>query len=173
MINDKIGKAINDQINAELHSAYIYYSMAYWFESVALTGFAKWMRVQALEEVTHAQRFAAYINGRGGRILLSAIEGPATEWKSALDAFEVAYKHECYISDRINKLVDLARELRDHATDNFLQWFVAEQVEEEANAGDAVQKLKLVEGSKDGLFMLDREFGARAFTMPVDMAGTV
>jgi ferritin len=173
MLNDKMDKALNDQINAELHSAYIYYSMAYWFESVALTGFAKWMRIQALEEVTHAQRFAGYVTERGGRVLVSAIEGPATEWKSALDAFEVAYKHECYISDRINKLVDLSHELRDHATANFLQWFVAEQVEEEANADDAVQKLKLVSDSKDGLFMLDREFGARAFALPADMTGIV
>ncbi len=173
MIDGKMEKAINDQINAELHSAYIYTSMAYWFESVALTGFAKWMRVQALEEVTHAQRFAGYVSGRGGRVLLSAIEGPATEWKSALDAFEVAYKHECYISGRINTLVDLSHELRDHATANFLQWFVAEQVEEESTADEAVQKLKLVADSKNGLFMLDREFATRAFTMPVDMAGTV
>jgi ferritin len=173
MIDGKMTQAINEQINAELHSAYIYYSMAYWFESKALTGFAKWMRVQALEEVTHAQRFAGYINERGGRVLVSGIEGPATEWKSALDAFEVAYKHECYISDRINKLVDLSHELRDHATTNFLQWFVAEQVEEESNADDAVQKLSMAGDSKNGLFMLDREFGARAFAMPPDMAGTV
>jgi len=173
MINDRMEKALNDQINAELHSAYIYYAMAYWFDSVALTGFARWMRVQALEEVTHAQRIAGYIAERGGRVLMTPIADPGTEWKSALDAFEVAYKHECYISDRINKLVDQARELRDHATDNFLQWFVAEQVEEEATADDAVQKLKLVGDSKDGLFMLDREFGARTFAMPADMAGTV
>jgi ferritin len=173
MLNKKMEKALNDQINAELHSAYIYYAMAWWFESKALTGFAKWMRVQALEEVAHAQRFAGYVAERGGTVKLTALDNPGTGWKSALDAFEVAYKHECYISDRINKLVDLARELRDHATDNFLQWFVAEQVEEESSADDAVQKLQMVADSKNGLFMLDREFGARAFALPADMAGVV
>jgi ferritin len=173
MINDKMEQALNDQINAELHSAYIYYAMAWWFESKALNGFARWMRVQALEEVTHAQRFAGYIAERGGRAKMTAIDNPGADWKSALDAFQVAYKHECYISDRIDKLVDLARELRDHATDNFLQWFVAEQVEEESTADDAVQKLSMVGESKDGLFLLDREFGARVFALPPDMAGVV
>jgi ferritin len=173
MIDKKMQDAINDQVNAELFSAYLYYAMAYYFEDMNLAGFAKWMRVQALEEVTHAQKLAAFVAERGGRAEMKAIEAPDNEWDSPLAAFEAAYKHECYISDRINKLVDLARELSDHATDNMLQWFVEEQVEEEASADEIVQKLKLVEGSGQGLFMIDQEMGQRAFTLPVWLTGVV
>jgi ferritin len=131
------------------------------------------MRVQALEEVTHAQKLAAYVAERGGRAQMKAIDGPDSEWDSPLAAFEAAYKHETYVSDRINKLVDLARELSDHATYNMLQWFVEEQVEEEASADEVVQKLKLVEGSGQGLFMIDQELAQRAFALPVWLTGVV
>jgi ferritin len=165
--------ALNDQVNAELYSAYLYYAMVYYFEDQNLAGFAKWMRVQALEEVTHAQKLAAYVAERGGRAQMAAIEGPDNEWDSPLHVFEAAYKHECYVSDRINKLVDLARELSDHATYNMLQWFVEEQVEEEASADEVVQKLKLVEGSGQGLFLVDQELGQRVFTPPPWLTGVV
>jgi ferritin len=173
MLDKKMEAALNDQVNAELYSAYLYYAMVYYFEDKNLTGFAKWMRVQALEEVSHAQKLAAYVAERGGRAQMKAIDGPDNQWETPLAAFEAAYKHECYVSDRINKLVDLARELSDHATENMLQWFVEEQVEEEASADEVVQKLKLVEGSGQGLFMIDQELGQRAFTLPVWLTGVV
>jgi ferritin len=173
MIDKKMEKAINEQINAELYSAYLYYAMAYYFDDKNLGGFAKWMRVQALEEVSHAQRFAGYLAERGGRVVMDKIDGPDNEWESPLAVFEAAYKHECYVSSRINKMVDLSRELSDHASYNMLQWFVEEQVEEEASADEIVQKLKLVGDSGQGLFMVDQELGQRAFNMPVWLTGVV
>ncbi len=166
MLKEKVEKAINDQINAELYSAYMYMAMSAYFESIDLKGFGNWMRVQAQEEMTHAAKFFDYVNERGGRVSLSAIEAPPSEWKSPLDVFEATYKHECHVSDLINKLVDLALEQSDHATYNFLQWFVAEQVEEEASADEVVQQLKLVGDQGHGLFMIDRELIGRVFTLP-------
>ena len=165
MISQKMQDAINEQINEELFSGYLYYSMSAYFESINLPGFAHWMRVQALEEQEHAHRFYNYLTERGGDVKLAELKAPKTEWSSPLNAFEEAYKHEQHITGRINKLMDMAQEGRDHASVNFLQWFVAEQVEEEATADDAVQRLKLVEDSKGGLFMMDKEMGARAFTL--------
>jgi ferritin len=165
-MNRKIEDAFNNQINAELHSAYIYYSMAAYFDSRNLKGFAGWMTVQAQEEITHAQKFYNFINDRGGRVLMQQIDAVDTEWESPLAAFEAAYRHECYISDRINKLVALAREESDYAAENFLHWFVEEQVEEEASADEKVQALKMAGDSTGGLFMLDREAGGRTFTYP-------
>jgi len=166
MLKGAIEKAINEQIQAELYSAYLYYSMSAYFESVGLPGCASWMRIQALEEMTHAHKFFDFVNERGGRVSLLAIEAPPTEWESPLAAFEAAYKHETVVTGRINALVDLARAEKDHATDNFLQWYVAEQVEEEASADAIVSKLRLVEESRGGLFMVDKELKARTFVVP-------
>lgn len=168
MLKEKMEEALNDQINAEFASEYIYLAMAAYFEAKNLNGFADWFKVQTQEEDAHAMKFYDYINERGGRVRLSAIEAPPLEWSSPLEAFEAAYKHECYISERINKLVDLARELSDHATENFLQWFVAEQVEEEATADSIVQQLRLIGDSGHALFMMDRELGQRTYTPPAD-----
>jgi ferritin len=169
-MKQKIQDAINDQINAELYSAYLYLSMASYMESINLMGFANWMKIQAQEEVTHAMRFYAYVNDRGGRALMKAIEKPETDWSSPLAAFEQTLEHERHVTDRINKLVDLATSESDHATLNMLQWFVSEQVEEEASADAIIQKLKLVGDSGPGLFMVDQELAARVFT-PVADAG--
>ncbi len=166
MIGKKMQDAMNDQINAETFSAYLYWSMAAYFESENLPGFAGWMRVQAQEEMVHAAKLAGFIHERGGRVLLKAIKAPATEWDSALAAFEAAYKHEQLVSGRINGLVDLAASQKDHASAAFLQWFVTEQVEEEASADAIVQKLKRVQKAPGGLYMLDREMGARTFRPP-------
>jgi len=166
MISKRIEQAFNDQINAETHSAYLYWSMVAYFESVNLSGFAAWMRVQAQEEMVHASKFFDVINERSGRVTLQAIEGPAGEWDSPLSAFEAAYAHEQYITGRINDLVALAREENDNAAEIFLQWFVTEQVEEEDSANKVVQQLKLIGDNAGGLFMLDRELGQRAFTPP-------
>jgi len=166
MFSKKMEDAINKQINAEMYSAYLYLSMAAYFESISLEGFAKWMEAQTMEEMAHAKKFYDFVNERGGRVILDTIEKPKSEWSSPLEAFEDAYKHEQYVSSLINELVNLAIEEKDHATNNFLQWFVAEQVEEEASAGAIVQKLKLVGNKGNAIFMLDRELGQRNFTLP-------
>ncbi len=166
MLSKKMQDALNKQTNAELYSAYLYASMSAYFESVNLRGFANWMRVQTQEEVMHAYKFYNYINERGGRVVLQAIEAPPHEWDSPLAAFEAVRVHEQKVTGLINDLVNLAISESDHATNNFLQWFVSEQIEEESSAHDVVQKLNLVGGESSGLFMLDREMGLRVFTPP-------
>jgi ferritin len=159
-------KALNKQINEEYFSAYLYLSMAAYFDSINLTGFSNWMRVQSQEEMSHVMKFFDFVIERGGRVHLDAIKKPDIEWASPLAAFEDAYKHECFISGCINDLVTLSLEANDHATDNFLQWFVSEQVEEEASADAIVQKLKLVGDNGPGIFMIDQEMATRVFTPP-------
>ena len=166
MISKKMEKALNAQVNAELYSAYLYLSMESYFKSLNLNGFANWMRVQTQEEVLHAMKIYDFINERGGRALLKGIEGPPTEWNSPLAIFEAAYAHEQKVTGLINDLVDLAIKEKDHATNSFLQWFVNEQVEEEASADAIVQQLKIMEDAPGGMFMLDRELGLRVFTPP-------
>ncbi|MGD8501735.1 MAG: ferritin, partial [Phycisphaerales bacterium] len=166
MITKKMEKALNGQVNAELYSAYLYLSMESYFKSLNLNGFANWMRVQTQEEVTHAMKIYDFINERGGRVILEAIEGPATKWDSPLALFEAVYAHEQKVTSLINDLVDLAIEEKDHATNTFLQWFVNEQVEEESSADAIVQQLKMMENAPGGMFMLDRELGQRVFTLP-------
>ena len=166
MLKEKIQKALNQQVNAELYSSYLYLAMAAYFESINLKGFANWMRVQTQEELVHAMKFYDFIIERGGKAVLSSIEGPPTEWASPLAVFEQAYEHEQKVTGLINNLVDLSIAEQDHATNNFLQWFVAEQVEEEASADEVVQKIKLMGDASGGLFMLDRELAQRVFTPP-------
>ena len=166
MLKEKIQKALNQQVNAELYSSYLYLAMAAYFETINLKGFANWMRVQTQEELVHAMKFYDFIIERGGKAVLSSIEGPPTEWPSPLAVFEQAYEHEQKVTGLINNLVDLSMAEQDHATNNFLQWFVAEQVEEEASADEVVQKIKLMGDASGGLFMLDRELAQRVFTPP-------
>jgi ferritin len=167
MISKKMEKALNEQVNAELYSAYLYLSMEAYFKSLNLNGFANWMRVQAQEEVSHAMKIYGFIDERGGRITLKTIDGPDTKWDSPLAVFEAVYEHERKVTGLINNLVDLAIEEKDHATNSFLQWFVNEQVEEEASADKLVQQLKMMDKAPGGMFMLDRELGQRVFTPPV------
>ena len=166
MLNKKIEQAINKQINAELWSAYLYLSMAAYFEKSNLAGFANWMRIQAQEELTHAMRFYTYIVNRGGRVSFTTIDAPPATWKSPLHVFEETLKHEQLVTSKINALVDLATKEQDHASKNMLQWFVNEQVEEENSADQIVQKLRLIGKDGGGLFMMDRELGQRVFTPP-------
>jgi ferritin len=166
MISDKMADALNEQVNAELYSAYLYLSMESYFKSQNLNGFANWMLVQTQEEISHAMKIYNFIDERGGRVLLKAIEGPPTEWDSALAVFKETYTHEQKVTSLINNLVDLAIKENDHATNSFLQWFVNEQVEEEASADEIVQQLKMMENAPGGMFMLDRELGQRVFTPP-------
>lgn len=161
MIDKKIEAAFNEQINAELYSAYLYLSMATWFEDENLPGFAGWMTVQAQEETTHAMKFYRHILDRGGRVLLKGIDAPPTEWASPLAAFEAVLEHEKKVTGLINALADLTAKLNDHAASIFLQWLVTEQIEEEKSADDVIQKLRHLEKAPAMLFMLDRELGAR------------
>jgi len=166
MISKKMEEALNEQVNAELYSAYLYLSMESYFKSLNLNGFANWMRMQTQEEVVHAMKIYDFVNERGGRVALKAIEGPQTEWDSPLAVFEAVYAHEQKVTSLINDLVDLALKEKDHATNSFLQWFVNEQVEEESSADEVVQQLKMMENAPGGMFMLDRELGQRVFTPP-------
>ena len=165
MLKPTIQDAINRQINAELFSSYLYLSMAAYFESENLKGMAQWMRFQAQEELGHAMKFLDYVNERGGRVLLAAIDVPKTDWEGPADVFHDVYQHECHVTSLINELADLALKESDHATGTFLQWFITEQVEEESNAQDILGKMKLVGDNGVAIFMLDAELGQR--TPPV------
>lgn len=161
MIKEKVVSALNDQINKEFYSSYLYLSMAAYFESTNLRGFAHWMRVQAREENGHAMKLYDHLVERGGRVTLSSIAAPPSKWKSPQEVFEQAYRHEQEVTESINTLVNLAKSEKDHATEVFLQWFVNEQVEEEAVANDILQKLKLVGHEGNAIFMIDRELAKR------------
>ena len=161
MIAKKVQAAFNEQIREEFGSAYIYLSMAAWFRNQNLHGMEQWMKVQATEEVKHGMKFFDFINERGGRVELAALPQPKAKWGSALEAFRDACKHEQYITGRINLLLDLCRKEGDTAGDNFLQWFVDEQVEEEANPAKIVATLERIGDSGAGLIMLDHELGKR------------
>ena len=161
MLDPKMEKALNEQVNAEMYSSYFYLAMAAWLEDEGLGGMGAWMRGQAEEEMAHAMRLYGYIQERGGRVIMAAIEAPPLEWKNAHDVFEKVLEHEMKVTGMINDLVTLSRELGDYATENVLQWFVSEQVEEEASVQEILDKFKLGEGHPGFLFMLDKELNAR------------
>jgi len=167
MLKKKIEDALNNQINEELFSAYLYASMRAYFESLNLKGYANWMRLQVLEESFHALKIIEFLYERGGRVRLQAIKAPQIDWESPLAVFEATLEHEGHITDCINKLSTLAIKEDDHATRVFLEWFVTEQVEEEANADAMLQNLKLMKDAPGGLFMLDREAGQRTLSPTV------
>lgn len=170
MIPRKIEEACSEQVKLELESAYIYLSMAAYFDAEGLAGMGRWMRAQVREEVTHAMRFYKHIIERGGRVRLHAIASPPQEWKSPLAAFEAAYEHEKFITGKIDGLVKLAQAEGDHASATLLQWFVDEQVEEEASTSKVAQDLRIVGSDGRGILMLDRELGQRTFIMPPELA---
>ncbi|MEW6071226.1 MAG: ferritin [Planctomycetota bacterium] len=170
MLDAEIETALSDHLNREIYSSHLYYSMAAWFEARTLKGFSHWLRIQALEELSHVQKFFSYVPERGGRLRMLAVEAPPIEWKSPLAVFQAVHAHEVGVSAMINRLADLAIAKGDHATVNFLQWFIAEQVEEEASADEAVQRLKLVDQTPGGLFLLDQEMNKRVFTVLPEVA---
>jgi ferritin len=167
MLNEKIEKAINEQINEELYSSYLYLSMAAYCANLGLMGFASWMNIQVQEELNHAKFFFDYVAERGGRVSLEQIRKPKHEWANIIEVFEETLGHEKHISSRINDIATLALEEKDHATASFLRWFIDEQVEEEASAEDMLNKLKLTKAEGAALFFLDQEAAKRVFVQPV------
>lgn len=168
MISKKMCKALNNQINAELFSSYLYLSMSSWFSERSLSGFASWMRVQAQEELSHGMKIYDYILERGGKVKLGVIDQPESVWKSAVEVVEEVAAHEAKVTGLVNDLVDVALGEKDHAANIFLQWFVSEQVEEEASVGEVFERMKMIDGDSAGMFAMDMELGKRVFMAPVE-----
>ena len=167
MINEKLEKAFNEQINKELYSEYLYLAMKSYFVEQNLQGFVNWFNVQIQEEHAHAMGMYDYLNERGGSVKLMAIEEPAIEGNCPLTIFEHVLRHEEYVTSRINALMDVAEEVRDRAAMQFLNWYLKEQVEEEASVGGVLATLKLIGDDKKALLLLDKDLMARTFVQPV------
>ena len=161
MIGKKMEKAINEQINKELYSAYLYLAMSAYSAEIGLTGFSNWFKLQYKEELAHADKFFDYLLGHGNSAKLSGIEQPPSNFKSPLALFEQTLKHEQFVTKSIHSLVDLAIAEKDHASNQFLQWYVSEQVEEEAHATEILTKLRMVGDKNQGLLMIDAQLGGR------------
>jgi len=166
MIKKEVLDALNEQINAESYSAYMYLSMAAYFENMGLSGFSNWMKVQYQEEAAHSLKFFNYVTGRGGKVVLKAIAQVPVEFEGIVDIYEKTLVHENHVTDLINNLMNVAVASSDHASQSFLKWFVDEQVEEEANVEKILATLKLINGQGNGIFMMDRELGQRVFVDP-------
>jgi ferritin len=160
-ISKELQDAMNEQLNFELYSGYIYLSMAAYFEENLLDGMARWMHLQAKEEYEHAEKFWKHIADRGGKVVLAPIAGPKTEWASPLEAWEDAYNHELEVTKRINKIGEIAEKESDRAAIVFLNWFYDEQVEEEEQTLKVVDLLKRIGDSTNALFMLNAQLGRR------------
>jgi len=172
MFGEKTKKAMNEQIKYELESFYIYLSMAAYFHHQNLNGMAHWMRCQAHEEMIHAMKFYDHILDRGGKVTLLDLKQIETTWETPLRAWEDAYEHEKFITEKINNLIKISREENDYASEPILSWFLNEQIEEEKNTDKVARELAMVGDSQDGILMLDRELAARVFTAgsPLDPA---
>lgn len=170
MLNKRIEEALNAQINAEFWSAYLYLSMSSCMANAGYPGFAKWFSVQFQEEQAHAQIFVNYILSRGGRVTLKPIDAVKNDWSSPLECFEDTLKHENQVTSSINNLYSITLEEKDFATQSMLKWFIDEQVEEEKNAQDIIDNLKMIKDNGYGLYMIDKELGARTFTTPAPLA---
>ncbi len=166
MLKKAMQKALNEQINAELYSSYLYLAMSAWCHTKDMPGMASWFKVQAQEELIHAGKFFDYINDRDGQVTLGAIDAASGEWRSPKEVFQATVEHEEKVTARILKLVELATKEGDHTTWTFLQWFVNEQIEEEASARQLLGQLRLIGDNGSGLYVLDKELAARVFTLP-------
>ena len=164
MLSQKMLDALNDQVNAEYYSAYLYRSMAAHCDAINFRGFGKWFREQAKEEDDHAMKFQQYILDRFGRVELKPIQAPPNTWNTPLAVFEAALEHERHVTSRINALAEMAAAEKDFATGIFLQWFITEQVEEESTVDQIVQQMRMTQGSAGGMFWLDRHLGKRGET---------
>ena len=169
MLSEKMTDALNNQLNKEIYSAYLYMSMSAYSSYSGLKGFANWFMVQYQEEMAHAMKIYEYIDSQGQQVKLLAINQPPTEFESPLDMFGKTLKHERFVTKSINDLVDLAILEKDHATNIFLQWFVTEQIEEEGNDNEIISRLKLAGEDGNGLLMIDKELLARVFTPPPNL----
>ena len=167
MLNEKMEKEFNEQINKELFSAYLYLDMKSRFSEMNLQGFVNWMDVQVQEEKAHAMGMYDYVLERGGKVELLAIDKPEVEGKTPLEIFEQVLQHEEFVTSRINHLMDVADEVRDRAALSFLDWYLKEQVEEESNVGGVLATLRLIGEDKKALLMLDKDLAARTFVAPV------
>lgn len=166
MLNKKIEDALNEQIKKETYSAYLYQSLSAHATFIGLNGSANWFQIQVQEEISHAQKIYNYINERGGKVKLKAIEQPPFEFENITIMFEETLKHEEFITKSINELMDLAIAEKDHASQIFLQWFITEQIEEEDNVNEILNSLKLIGDSGNGLRMFDKELATRVFVQP-------
>ena len=172
MLSNKLHQAINDQINAELWSAYLYLAMSMDAEAKGLKGVANWFYVQYLEEQDHARIFMNYLNSRDAKVVLQPIAEVPTEWDSVLEMFKQTLEHEKKVTALINNLAFIANEDRDFASINRLVWFIDEQVEEEENAREMIAAVEAVECNKYGMYMLDKELATRTYTTPSPLATT-
>ena len=167
MQNEKMIQAVNDQVNKELFSAYFYLAMQAYFSSLNLDGFANYFRVQVQEERDHALGFYNYLNKIGGKVTFAEIQKPQSEFSSPQEVFELALNHEQFVTQSIYSLMNVAREIQDHTTEIFLQWYITEQAEEEENMARVLNKLKLIKGDGAGLFMIDSELAQRIYAPAV------
>ncbi len=167
MINEKLQEAFNDQINKEFFSEYLYLAMKIYFQELNLQGFVNWFDVQVQEEHAHAMGMVNYLNDRGGKIELRAIDKPVVEGTTPLQVFEHVLRHEEFVTSRINHLMDVAEEVKDRAAMSLLDWYIKEQVEEESTVGGVLATLRLIGDDKKALLMLDKDLAARTFTAPV------
>ncbi len=168
MINKKMEKALNEQVNKEMFSAYLYMAMSIHAGDMGLKGFSNWFMVQYHEEMSHAMKIFDYIHSRGGRMVLQTIEAPTATFESTMDMFEKTLAHEEFITASINDLMDTAIAEKDHATQIFLQWFVTEQVEEEENDRTIIDQLKLIGANPQALMMLDKDMAQRTVNVPLN-----
>ena len=170
MLNPKIEKALNEQINKEIWSAYLYLSMAMKFETTPLNGVANWFKIQYKEELAHAEIFMNYVNQRGGRVVLDPIEGVPSEWGSPLEAFEATLEHERKVTASINNIYAITEEVHDYATRDRLQWFISEQAEEEESAQRLIDQFTLIGNDGMGLYTIDQELASRVYNVPSPLA---
>ena len=172
MLNKKIEEALNEQINAEMWSAYLYLSMSAYCHSIGQPGMANWFEIQFQEEQDHAKILFNYVNSRDGRVTLKPIAEVPTEWDGILDVFKSTLKHEQKVTALINKLYALTHEENDFATQSMLKWFIDEQVEEEENAKTIIDNIKMIKDNGYGIYMLDKELGARTYTQAAPLSGS-
>ncbi len=171
MLSKKLSELLNDQINFEYYSSYIYFSMAAQLKHDGLNGFANWMNIQTQEELCHGTGMLNHLIQRGSKAVLKQIPQPPVSWKSPLAIFENAYSHECIVTKRVNNIAHAAESEKDFALLNFIQWYIGEQVEEEANVLEIINQLKMVGDAKGGLFMIDKDLAMRKFVLPVIPGG--
>lgn len=167
MISEKLQEAFNEQINKEFYSEYLYLAMKVYFQELNLQGFVNWFDVQVQEEHAHAMGMVNYLNERGGKIELRAIDKPVLEGNTPLEVFEHVLRHEEYVTSRINYVMDVAEDVKDRAAMHLLDWYIKEQVEEEASVGSVLATLKLIGDDKKALLLLDKDLATRTFVAPV------